>query len=95
MGCDVLLAADGREAIEILEEHQVDLVVTDLVMLDQEGLETIMAIRRLAPQMKIVAMSGAFGGAYLAVARKLGADAILTKPIDPRRLRETIDGLFA
>jgi len=59
----------------------VDLVITDLVMPEQEGLETIQALRQDVPGTGIIAISGAFGGQFLQVAKALGADAILTKPI--------------
>ncbi len=60
-----------------------DLVITDLVMPEQEGLETIHAVRKQWPQLPIVAISGAFAGAYLELAKKLGASAIFRKPFEP------------
>jgi len=58
----------------------------DLVMPGQEGLETIPQIKAAFPAVKIVAMSGAFRGAFLAAARALGADEAITKPIAPEAL---------
>ncbi len=52
-------------------------------MPEQEGLETIHAIRKKWPQTRVVAISGAFGGAYLELAKKLGADVLFRKPFDP------------
>jgi CheY-like chemotaxis protein len=60
---------------------QVDLLITDLVMPEQEGIEVIQALRRDAPGVGIIAISGAFGGQFLKVAQALGADAVLSKPV--------------
>ena len=56
---EVLQAGNGREGIEICERNAVDLVITDIVMPDTEGLETIRELRRRHPSLKIFAMSGA------------------------------------
>jgi PAS domain S-box-containing protein len=91
----VLVAADGREALETIEgEPNLDLVITDLVMPNLEGIETIQAIRKLRPGLKIVAMSGAFGGHFLKSAKVLGADAALMKPIQVDTLRKTLSELL-
>ncbi len=82
-GYSVLQASNGREAQARCNETAFDLVITDLVMPEQEGLETIHAIRKKWPQTRVVAISGAFGGAYLELAKKLGADALFRKPFDP------------
>jgi DNA-binding NarL/FixJ family response regulator len=60
----------------------VDLVITDLVMPEREGLETIMALRRDVPGIGIIAISGAFGGRFLETAHLMGAAAVLSKPLD-------------
>jgi CheY-like chemotaxis protein len=74
---DVALAAYRREAA--------DVVITDLVMPDKDGLETIMVLRRIDPAVKIIAMSGGgrtlgSGQLYLETARSIGALQILAKP---------------
>ena len=87
-GYSVESAPDGREAVHRLAEAAFDLVITDLVMPEQEGIETIQILRKEFPHLKIVAVSGAFGGEYLRVARLLGAHAILEKPF-------SVDSLLA
>ncbi len=82
-GYEVIQAANGREAQERCREMEFDLVITDLVMPEQEGLETIHAISRSHPKLPVIAVSGAFGGAYLNLAHRLGARSILRKPFDP------------
>jgi DNA-binding response OmpR family regulator len=76
-------AADGRQALQRLAEHQPDLVITDLVMPDMEGIETIQALRRRCPALPIIAISG--GGRvgpedYLSMAKQIGANRTFEKP---------------
>jgi PAS domain S-box-containing protein len=85
-GYRVMEAADGAQAVAAVKKGGVALVITDLVMPEQEGIETIMKIRRSYPQMKIAAVSGALGGRYLQTASLLGADAALTKPVSEEAL---------
>src|SRR5687767_14027836 len=77
-GHQVQEAGNGKEALKIYLRHPTDLVVTDLVMPDKEGLETILELRRIYPDVKIIAMSGGGrtggGQGYLELARKFGAD---------------------
>jgi CheY-like chemotaxis protein len=79
-GYKVAEASNGRVAIEHLHNHHADLVLMDLVMPEQEGIETIKQLRRVLPELRIVAMSGAFGGDYLKVAKLSGASDALLKP---------------
>ena len=67
-------------------------------MPNREGIETIQELRRLAPDAKIIAMSSsstASGKLYLSAARKLGADAILTKPFKPAELLAAVENMLA
>jgi CheY-like chemotaxis protein len=89
-GYNVSEAADGREAVRQVLSGRVDLVITDLLMPDQEGLETIQILRRQAPQVAIVAISGAFHPEYLEVARKLGAVVALAKPLTAEELLRAV-----
>ncbi len=92
---NLLLACDGREAMQILQSgQQPDLVITDLVMPNQEGTEVIREIRRNRPAVKIIAMSGAFSGRFLKTAELLGADATLVKPIRPEVLDQVIEDVL-
>jgi len=95
-GYRVLVASDGRQACEILHRGMdLDLVITDLVMPNQEGIETIRAIRQQYPNVKIIAISGAFGGKFLRMAKLLGADATLTKPVPPDELCDAVAALLS
>jgi len=83
LGHEVVEARDGREAVRAVREAPPDVMITDLVMPEKEGLETIDEVRRQYPGLKIIAISG--GGRvnasdYLKIARAMGADQTLAKP---------------
>ena len=93
----VATAGSGAEALRWLGEQPVDLLVTDILMPDKDGIETIMEIRREHPSVKIVAMSGGgrqVGKEPLSYARLLGAHATLEKPFAFSDLRDTIRTLL-
>jgi len=82
-GHHVVEAADGREAMARVRESEIDLVVTDMLMPEMDGLEAIQKLRALRPGIRIIGISG--GGRidaknYLTLAAKLGAARVLTKP---------------
>jgi PAS domain S-box-containing protein len=85
-GYSVTEAADGKQALQQVLAGHVDLVITDLVMPEGEGLDTIRTIRRRVPDTGIIAISGAFGGQFLRPAQLLGADAVLSKPVSAELL---------
>ena len=94
-GYDVEQAADGSRAFQLIEKNDFDLILTDLVMPEREGIETIRDIRKRIPGQKIIAISGAFGGAFLRPAKALGANAALAKPVNPKVLLETVTKVLA
>ena len=69
---EVLMAANGQEALSYLNGHRVDAIVTDLFMPEMDGIETVAAVRKLFPEVRIIAMSGRAGVDYLPVAREPG-----------------------
>jgi CheY-like chemotaxis protein len=85
-GYEVVEAPDGKLVLQEARAGRVDLVITDLVMPEQEGLETIRALRREVPGVGIIAISGALGPQFLEVARMLGAQAVLRKPLSAELL---------
>ncbi len=93
-GYQVLEAKDGKEAVRQIEASTVDLLITDLAMPEQEGVETIMGVRRTNPLLKIIAMSGVFPTALLKAVSRLGAHATLIKPIQADELLETVARLM-
>lgn len=97
-GHSVIEAADGQAGVKAFDRARIELVVTDIVMPVQEGIETIGAIRRLSPTVPILAISGSRTvgryGDYLHAAAVLGATATLPKPFSAESLIEVIDGLL-
>ncbi len=89
-GYEVADAMDGRKAVAKFRLARPDVVITDIVMPDQEGVETISLLKRESPGLKIIAMSGAIGGRYLRVAELMGADATLQKPIKTDQLLDAL-----
>jgi CheY-like chemotaxis protein len=87
---------NGAKGIATLAAESFDLIITDIVMPDMEGLETIRRIRQISPDIPIIAMSG--GGDhrvdYLNFAQKLGANAVLAKPFDPADLLKMVAQLL-
>jgi DNA-binding NtrC family response regulator len=80
-GHEVILATDGREGVEKYCTSPADLVITDLFMPNQEGLETIGELRRRFPEVAIIAMSGKTAAlTMLSIAQKFGAIGMLHKP---------------
>jgi len=93
----VFEAIDGREAIAHFKPAVTDLVVTDLIMPEEDGLKVIIKLREIKPGLKIVAISGggkAGPGGYLNLAKALGADAIFSKPFSVQELTKKIDELL-
>jgi DNA-binding response OmpR family regulator len=87
-GHKVVEASDGRQGCELARSLSVDIVLTDLVMPVQEGVETILTLRRERPKLPIIAMSGGVTNSrlYLDIANKIGARRILPKPFMPKAL---------
>ncbi len=84
-GYEVIEAENGKIAMKIVHEQRLDLVVTDLIMPDQEGIETIKEIKRFYPEMKIIAVSGGMRSGtmdFLPIAEYMGASRSFSKPID-------------
>jgi PAS domain S-box-containing protein len=77
----VVEVSNGRQALERVANGHFDLVITDLVMPELEGVETIRRLTEQYPKLKILAISGSFGGAMLEAATKIGAHGALRKPI--------------
>lgn len=92
-GYDVRTAVEGREGIEALKKEPADLVITDLFMPEMEGCETIIELRRRWPNVRIIAISGGCSiveADCLPIARALGANCTLPKPIQRGKLIEAV-----
>lgn len=97
---DIMFAANGRQALSLLNAPNAnfDLVVTDLVMPDKDGLEVIRAIRDRCSTTPILAMSAGLASLkepLLVAASALGANDVIQKPFRPPALRERAEALLA
>ena len=96
-GYEVNIASNGNEGLEMIECCLPDLLVTDIVMPEKEGLELIFYLRKKNPGLKIVAISG--GGrfnyeGYLTSAKYLGADLVFQKPLVHKEFVQAISDLI-
>lgn len=93
-GYEVEEARDGKEGLERYRTRSPDLVIMDILMPDQDGLEGIMTLRREFPSSRVIAMTGgseAIGvGNVLNIAKMLGARRTLQKPFDLKVLLDTV-----
>lgn len=91
-------AANGRIGLQSLHQAEFDLVITDLVMPETDGLEVLGVIKRQWPELPVIAMSGGGrlgDGDNLQAARDLGAAATLAKPFTLRELRQMVEDVCA
>ena len=92
-GHEIVEASDGQAGIEQCHEHNIDLIITDIMMPQKDGFETIRELTRTHPDIKIIALTG-YGLHNLPVAYDLGASKVFEKPIKPRDLREAVKDLL-
>lgn len=83
-------AADGEEAVELVERYLPDLLITDIKMPVLGGLELVERIRRTNPDLRILIVSGYSEFEYARRAIELGVDDYILKPIDVEKLREIL-----
>ena len=96
-GYEVQATRDARAVIELIRARPPDLVITDIMMPDRDGVEVITEIKKNTRGIRVLAMSGRrYLGALdlLAMARTLGADATLQKPFEGDELLAAIEPLF-
>jgi DNA-binding response OmpR family regulator len=96
-GYTVMSAQDGSEGVRLWQERQPELVITDIMMPERDGIETIQVIRRQNPHAKILAMTGFCRSGSIDfpdMLRCLGADDVLTKPFLPKALLAKVDAVL-
>jgi len=94
-GYTVLESADGRDALEQLRQRKVDLLISDIVMPERDGLEILRSLRKDFAGLEVIVMSGAFDGRFLRTAKMLGAHATLQKPLRMNLVLETVRDVLA
>jgi CheY-like chemotaxis protein len=98
-GYKVLSAEDGLRGMAMFRSERPDLVITDIIMPEQEGIQTITEMRKAKPDAKIIVISGSgrIGNIdFLRIAQHLGASDAIAKPFDPddllKRVRHCLNG---
>ena len=102
-GYRVIKADNGRKALELVRETPPDLVITDIVMPEQEGIQTIVELQKHAGEIPIIAISGGGGSAdtaagmdiYLSAALRFGAKRVFRKPVDRSEIVKAVAELTA
>ncbi len=97
-GYKITVASDGDEGMKLYRENPADLIITDLLMPEKDGLEIIRELRKENPDVKIIAMSGGGmiePGLFLDAAKKFGAIHAFSKPFENEVLFETVEKLMA
>lgn len=96
-GYEVEDAPDGKKGVMLFRENPTDIIITDILMPEREGIETILELRKDFPGIKIIAISG--GGrfkspnTFLTMAEHFGAARTFSKPIRQRELLSAVQEL--
>lgn len=96
-GFRVITAADGEEGMRKFGTDDVSLVITDIVMPDTDGIALLKRLKKTAPKVPVIAISGwpaANAPLYLNASQALGADAVLAKPFTMKQMRREIDNFL-
>ena len=93
-GYTVVLASNGEEGLEALQEEPVDLVLTDILMPEHDGFSMIERIRAADPEVPIIAMSAMVGPSGRQQALRLGATLCVTKPLDLSALLRIVQSML-
>ncbi len=92
-GHSVVEAENGLEATEIMKSISSDVVITDMVMPEMDGIELVRYIHSTWPNTKIIAITTDGGSAYLRLARHLGADLTTAKTSSPNEVLNMVNGI--
>ncbi len=97
-GYQIVTAANGAEGLSLYRAQPAELVITDLIMPEKEGMETIIALRKDFPKVRIIAVSG--GGrsgaiSYLPIAKSLGAARTVAKPFSKQEILDAVRDTLA
>lgn len=96
--CQFTVCEHSKHAFELIDTVAPSLVITDMIMPDVEGIEIITLLKKIKPNLPIIAMSGGGrvgGNNYLLLAKELGADAIFEKPLSVKALSERVLALIS
>jgi len=96
-GHEVEIALNGSDGMELFKKNKPDLLITDIIMPQKDGLEVVLELRKKYPELKIIAISG--GGrihpeGYLPSAKHFGANLIFQKPLVQKEFLEAVSSLL-
>jgi DNA-binding response OmpR family regulator len=96
-GYEVVNAPDGKVGMKVCREQDIDLIITDIIMPEKDGIEMILELRHDFPKLRVIAISG--GGrlgpdGYLEMAKKLGAHKTFFKPFNRKEILEAVRELL-
>ena len=97
LNCEVIEASNGVDGLDLYHAHRPELVITDLVMPEKDGVTLLMELKEEYPDVKIFAISGAGlkeVGEYLPLAQRIGALRTFPKPIDKEELKAAVMDFF-
>lgn len=97
-GHEVTEAEDGAAGLRCFRERRPDIVITDIIMPDKDGIETLLQLKQIDPNCRVIAASG--GGRvgstdYLKLASELGADRIIPKPMHKDQIVEAVAAVLS
>ncbi len=95
VGYEVALAADGRQAISMLEESDYDVVIADILMPERDGLEVVMYLQRERPKTPSIVISSPSNRVFLQSAELLGATRVVEKPFELEDITRAIEEVLA
>lgn len=92
-GYEVVEARDGRKAVSHLDKSTFDVVITDILMPEMDGLETLLYVKRTQPRLPVIAITGAANELHLDNARSLGASRVFAKPFELEEIAAAVKEL--
>ncbi|MCH9007021.1 response regulator [candidate division KSB1 bacterium] len=90
-GYEVIEASNGKDGIELYKQYAPDLVLTDILMPEMDGLETIQKLNQLSSSLPIIAITGSADSSFLEIALKFGAVTGLLKPFKQAELLSEVN----
>ena len=93
-GYDVLDAPDGKEGLRIYQENDIDLVISDVLMPEKDGIEMVMQLKFNFPEAKVIVLTGGPEG-FLKVAEKYDVKYTFKKPVDRKKLIEAVRDMLS
>jgi len=92
-GHETVEALNGKEGLRVFNQNPTDLIITDILMPERDGVETLLEIRAHHPDVKVMAISGN-AAEFLPILEDLGAQHTMTKPFNADEVLEAVQNLL-